>query len=129
MIEKYSVDPTYRKENGLWLLNADLPNIPVDFPIHERNIVYIPAGEFGGNHKHPRIEAFIGIGENLELIWQDQDGQKHVEAMNFKDGSQLTLFVIHALTPHIVVNRGKNAAVLIEFANEAQHNVEPVNLL
>lgn len=130
MIEKYTLDATYTKENGLWLLNVDSPNLPTDFPIRERNIVYIPAGEFGGNHMHPRSEAFVGVGSDLELLWQDDNGQQHAEVMNpdRQDGT-LTLFVIQPMTPHVVVNRGKNPAILIEFADGAQHDVEPANLL
>lgn len=124
------MNPTYKKENGLWLLNTDSPDLPMDFSIHERNIVYIPAGEFGGNHRHPRQEAFIGIGSNLELIWQDQDGQRHVETMSPEGkGDLLALFVVRSMTPHAVVNRGQDAAVLIEFADSPQHDLEPVNLL
>lgn len=130
MIEKYPINPTYRKENGLWLLNIDSPDLPTTFPIHERNVIYIPAGEFGGNHRHPRSEAFIGVSGNLELTWQDHNGKKHVEAMCPEEKNDLlTLFVIQSMTPHVVMNRGKNAAVLIEFADQAQHDVEPVNLL
>lgn len=124
------MNPTYRKENGLWLLNMDLPDLPTDFHVHERNVVCIPPGEFGGNHRHPRNEAFISVGGNLELIWQDQDGQKHIDAMSpEEEDSLLILFVIHSMTPHAVVNRGKSAATLIEFAEEAQHDVEPMALL
>jgi hypothetical protein len=127
MIEKYPLETTYQKDNGLWLLNVDSPDIPGDFVIVERNIVCIPGGEFGGNHRHPRTEAFVGIGSDLELIWQDDDGLKHIERMYEESGLQL--FVIHSLTPHVVVNRGDSPAVLIEFANDRQHNVEAVDLL
>lgn len=33
------------------------------------------------------------------------------------------------MTPHVVVNRGKNASVLIEFADGPQHDVEPTSIL
>lgn len=49
----------------------------------------IPGGEFGGNHKHPRTEAFVGIGSDLELIWQDDSGVKHTERMDDERGLQL----------------------------------------
>lgn len=129
MIEKHAFTPTYRKENGLWLLNVDTPELPVDdFTIVERNVAYIPAGEYGGNHKHPRTEAFVGIGE-LELIWQDTNGERHSELMSTAEENQLRLFIVRSMTPHVVINRGKSAAVLIEFADAAQHDVELVNLL
>lgn len=127
MIEKYLLEPTYTKKNGLWLLNVDTPNLPESFNIFERNVVFIPSGEFGGNHKHPRSEAFVGVGEDLQLIWQDDAGKRHVEKMN--QGSGLQLFVVRSLTPHVVVNNGDKPAVLIEFADDKQHGVEPADLL
>ena len=127
MIEQYPFTPTYEKENGLWLLNVDKAELPDDFLVVERNVVCIPAGEAGGNHMHPREEALVGIGEGLQLIWEDTEGKRHAEVMSGEEG--MKLFVIRSLTPHAVVNRGATPAVLIEFANDVQHDVVPVDLL
>ncbi len=127
MVEIHPFTPTYKKENGLWLLNVDTTDVPSNFTVVERNIVYIPGGEFGGNHKHPRNEAFIGIGDSLQLIWQDDEGNNHTETMS--NDSELSLFVVHSLTPHVVVNKGNAPAMLIEFADDKQHDVVAVDLL
>jgi oxalate decarboxylase/phosphoglucose isomerase-like protein (cupin superfamily) len=127
MIEKYPFEPTYTKDSGLWLLNVDNPDIPGDFTVVERNIIRMPGGKFGGNHRHPRSEAFVGIAGDLHLVWQDKEGEKHTEKMDSESGLQL--FVVHSLTPHAVLNRGTTPAVLIEFANAPQHDVEAIDLL
>lgn len=57
---KRLLDKIYIKDNQLWVLNLD--NIDLPFEIKERSLVYILPGKFGGNHSHPRMETFIGIG-------------------------------------------------------------------
>jgi hypothetical protein len=126
MIKKIPIEPTYKKDNGLWNLNTLLLPLPDNFTIAERNIIYIPGGQFGGNHKHPRTEVFIGIGD-LYLIWQDAAGDNHEDKM--KDDEQLYLFFVESFTPHTVVNRGTNPAVLFELADGPNVNVEPAILL
>jgi len=64
-IKRFDFSPTLFKENGLFIINIDkIDNIP--FIVKERSIVNIPPGELGGNHKHPRWEAFIGIGQGIK---------------------------------------------------------------
>jgi len=127
MIKKIPIDPTYRKDNGLWNLETSTLPFPNDFQIKERNVVYIPAGEFGGNHKHPRTEAFVGIGEELFMVWQDEKGKKHEDKM--MNGEQLYFFYIEPFTPHAVINKGQSFAVLTEFADGPNTNVERFNVL
>jgi hypothetical protein len=127
MIKKIPIEPTYRKDNGGWNLSTDSLPIPKTFKIKERNIVYIPPGEYGGNHKHPRAEAFVGVGDNLSIIWQDDKGHRHEEKM--MEGERLFLFTVEPFTPHVVVNRGAGFAVLAEFADGTQLNVERVEVL
>jgi len=69
-------------------------------------------------------QHLIGIGGELELIWQDGHGASHSEPMR-----TLELFVIRSLTPHVVINRSLDHAILIEFADGPQHNVDPIDLL
>jgi hypothetical protein len=127
MIKKFPIEPTYRKENGLWNLPIDSLPLPKEFVIYERNIVFIPLGEFGGNHKHPRSEAFVGIGENLYIIWQNEEGKKQEDKM--MDGKKLYLFVVEPFTPHVVVNHGNGFAILVELADGPNVNVERAEVL
>ena len=127
MIKKIAIDPTYQKDNGLWNLETLSLPFPANFQIKERNIVYIPAEQFGGNHKHPRTEAFVGIGEDLFIVWLDDKGKRHEEKM--MEGTQLFFFVVTPFTPHAVVNRGSGFAVLIEFADGPNINVERAQVL
>lgn len=126
MIDKILTKPTYKRDGGLWVVNMDMLDIPNDFVIAERNVVYIPPGEYGGNHRHPRKEAMIGIGDYIILIWEDSDGVVHEETMSNKD--TMLLFILHPFTPHAVVNKGNKPAMLIEVADGPQLDVEPCNL-
>jgi oxalate decarboxylase/phosphoglucose isomerase-like protein (cupin superfamily) len=127
MIKKIPIDPTYRKDNGLWNLETPTLPFPNDFQVKERNVVYIPAGEFGGNHKHPRAEAFVGIGEELYMVWKDENGEKHEDKM--MDGNQLYFFYVEPFTPHAVINKSSGFAVLVEFANGPNVRVERADVL
>ncbi len=71
---------TYRKKStDVWVLNTD--DIPVSSDrIKDVQLVHLAPNSSGGNHKHPRTEWFIGIGD-LEFIWLDEDGtpqRKHM---------------------------------------------------
>ena len=125
-VSKGEIAPSYKRESGLWVLKLEDVKLPEGFDESERSIVYIPLGEVGGNHRHPRREAIIGIGD-LELVWIDENEKKHRELMN-KNG-KLTLFVVSAMTPHAVRNTSsKNFGMLLEFASEPQHDVELVDV-
>ena len=127
MIKKIPIQATYRKDNGLWNLNTDSLPLPEGFVVKERNIVYIPAGEFGGNHKHRHTEALLGVGDNLLIIWHDEDGRRHEHRM--MDGEQLYFFIVEPFTPHVVVNRGTSFAVLAELTDDFRRDVERVEVL
>lgn len=110
----------------MFVIDPDAVDLP--FEVKERSIVYIPPEAKGGNHKHPRIEAFIGIGEGLIVVWVDSKGKKHEERMN--ENGNLAIFVMPTNTPHAVVNTSKSQfGVLFEYANESQHDVEMVELV
>lgn len=122
---EFKVEPTYKKENGLYVL--DIYGIEPPFLVKERSLVCIPAGQFGGNHKHPRQEAFIGIGEELELVWQ-VGAEIYRKKMN--PNGEPKLFVIPPFVPHAVINHSpENSAVLIEYADDVQHDVENCHLV
>ncbi len=116
--------PTYVKNNGTWVLNLkDIP-LPPEFNIAEQSIISIPPKQIGGNHKHPRTEAFVGIGEDLELHWLDEKGSEQKQSMSAKN--ELKVFIIQPNLAHTVVNNGDLPAILIEIANAPQHKVEAV---
>ena len=119
-IQQILITPTYKKENGLWVL--DLDDIKIPFYIKERSIVNIPPSQIGGNHRHPRQEAFMGIGEYLELVWNEGGKSKRVE-MNPE--GKLILFIIPPNLEHAVINNSEAVnGILIEFADEAQRDIE-----
>lgn len=125
-VEKLQFEPTYKRGNGLFVVDLDKVEIP--FEVIERSFVYIPPSEKGGNHRHPRAEAFIGIGEGLKVVWLDADGESHEETMNKNGG--LSIYIISPNTPHAVINTSETQfGVLLEFASEVQHDVEMVNLV
>src|SRR5260221_197894 len=83
-------------------------------------------GSLGGNHKHPGIEWFIGIGE-LELIWLDESGKKHTTHMN--PNGQILLFEMPPFVPHAVKNiSDAQRGMLIEFADGKMLDVEVVKM-
>jgi uncharacterized RmlC-like cupin family protein len=125
-IQKIEFIPKYKRENGLYVIDLDKCDIP--FKVMEKSVVYIPKGQFGGNHKHSRTEALVSLGDNLKLLWMDKDNEVHEEMM-YEDG-KLSLFVIPSGLAHAVLNVSKNSfGVLIEFTNESQGNVEVVDLV
>jgi len=110
-ITRTHIQPAYKKENGLWVLDLGTIELPDDFEVREKYITYFPPQQFGGNHKHPRKEAFIGLGENLRFIWLDDQGQKHEEEMNPQ--GELYLFIIPSQIPHAVINKSRKIPAIL----------------
>ncbi|HUC89348.1 MAG TPA: hypothetical protein VMR45_00955 [Patescibacteria group bacterium] len=127
-VEKLTIHPTYKKDNGLWALDTQnvLPEgvfTPVD-----QSIIWLPARQVAGNHKHERREALLGIGKAVHFLWQDDKGNVHEEAMNPDD--TLYLFVIPPNVPHAVVNKSPTEpAILYEYFNDIHRGVERVSLV
>ena len=121
------LDYSYKRENiDLWKLNLD--DIPVDKDeIKVSEIIHFPPGGLGGNHKHPRTEWFIGIGE-LVFYWIDEAGNKQEKFMNLDDG--LLLIKIPPNVPHAVKNISEfKFGILLEYADAKQYDVEKVVVL
>lgn len=119
--------PTYKRESGLFVINLDDIPLPKDFVVQEKSIVSIPALEKGGNHKHPRIEIMVGIGDQLYIMWKDEKGNICEETMN--PSGLFRVFTVPAYVPHAVVNRSSvEKGILIEFANAVQEKVETVQI-
>lgn len=117
---------TYKKpESEVWVLNTD--DIPVQKEIiKDQQIVHLAPLSVGGNHKHPRTEWFIGIGD-LYFVWLDEDGARHEESMH-PDG-QIVLIEVPPYLPHAVVNKSKDkVGILFEMADEKMEKVEQVKV-
>ena len=126
-IQRIIIAPSYKKENGLWVLHIDTSLLPSEFNLVEQSLVSIPPQEVGGNHKHPRQEAFIATSKNLVLYWLDKKG-KHEETMLINDN--LTIFIMPPYLPHAVFNKSTTSnALLYEFADDKQHNVETIKII
>lgn len=118
---------SYKKAGSdVWVLNYD--DIPVDRPlIKDQQIVHLAPGSMGGNHKHPRIEWFIGIGD-LILVWLDEDNKKHEESMN--PNGQIKLIKVPAFLPHAVLNKSTNqTGILFEMADGKIKDIEIVKVI
>ena len=115
---------TYKKEDtDVWVLNKN--DIPVaDDEINDEQIVHLAPKSVGGNHKHPRTEWFIGIGD-LAFVWLDEQGQSHTEPMH--PNGQILLIKVPPFLAHAVVNQSEDkVGILFEMADAKMENVEKV---
>ncbi len=105
------------------------PSVPFPdgFSIKTQGVVVIPPGAIGGNHKHPRAEAFYSLGD-LTFVYPGEAGEKREISMG-PDKDEYKLFMIPPNLPHAVVNKTDKQVVMVEFANEEQHDVEKVELV
>lgn len=118
---------TYKKpDTDVWVLNSD--DIPVKKSLlKDQQIVHLAPGSVGGNHKHPRTEWFIGIGE-LEFVWLDENGNKHLQQMH--PNGQILLIEIPPYLPHAVRNSSDDKiGVLFELADSKMVDVEKVEVV
>jgi uncharacterized RmlC-like cupin family protein len=122
-----NLEYTYKKPDAeVWVLNTD--DIPVSKDlIEDQQIVHLAPQSIGGNHRHPRTEWFIGIGE-LVFVWLDDNGDRHEEHMH-PDG-QIKLIVVPPFLAHAVVNKSKDKnGILFEMADGKMKDVEPVKVI
>jgi uncharacterized RmlC-like cupin family protein len=127
-VSKIALEPSYKKDNGLWALDTQNVLPPDTFQPIQQSVIALPAQRIAGNHKHKRKEALFGIGESAYFLWQDKTGIVREEQMN--PGDTLYLFVIPPDIPHAVVNRSADKpVVLYEYFDDIYRGVERVNLL
>ena len=100
---------------------------PEGFGVKIQGVVIFPPGAIGGNHRHPRAEAFYSPG-NLTFVYLDEAGEKREISMG-PDKNEYKLFMILPNLPHAVVNKTDREVVMVEFADEEQHDVEKVELI
>jgi uncharacterized RmlC-like cupin family protein len=110
-----SFQPSYaRPTQGMWVV--DMKDLPLPDTFQTKlppRVIYIEAGGWGGNHRHLRREAYVGLGAGLYVIWRDETGERHEAPMLPDDGS-LRLFVVPSMMPHLVENRSSEPGVLYE---------------
>ena len=119
--------PTYKREDGLTVIYDSSVPFPEGFSIKVQGIVVFPSGAKGGNHKHPRKEVLYSSGE-LTFIYLDKD-QRKCEVSMCPENGEYKLFLIPPNFPHAVVNKSDKEVVMVEYANEEQHNVENVEIV
>jgi len=126
-IVKFS--PTYKRDDELTVIYGKSIPLPKRYKqkYKESGIVIFPAGAKGGNHKHPRIEAFYSP-DNLTIVWIDKDGKKQKKSMTPVNGKYL-LFITKPNETHSIINTTKDKKILIEFAEVEQHGVKSVELI
>ncbi len=125
-VHKQKITPRYTKDNGAFVLDTQSLAFPDSFHMFEQSIVYIPSNQTAGNHKHPRSEVFIGIGTELFFYWQDEFGTVHSEIMQ---DEYLYLIYVPSLIPHAIENKSSSFAILYEYADAAQTNVEKIAII
>lgn len=126
-IEIIKLEPSFQRGGGRWGLIIDPATLPSRFTIKEHAIYRFPPGVIGGNHKHPRSEIMIGIG-NITIHWIDSVGQHHEQIMDTEQ--ELTAFYIPPFVPHAVINNSKtDPAVIYEYADDVQHDVTPEQVI
>jgi hypothetical protein len=95
--------------------------------IKDQQLVHLAPQSVGGNHKHPRTEWFIGIGD-LVFVWLDENGEKHEEHMH-PDG-QIRLIKVPPFLAHAVVNKSNDkVGILFEMADGKMIDVERVEVV
>ncbi|MBP7740937.1 hypothetical protein KA089_02035 [Candidatus Woesebacteria bacterium] len=105
------------------MLNTD--DIPVDKNlIKDQQIVHFEPNSFGGNHKHSRIEWFVGFGD-LEFIWLDENGKQFKIHMN--PNGQIKLIEVPSFLPHVILNKSDSKiGILFELADAKMSDDEKV---
>lgn len=117
---------TYKKtDSDVWVLNLD--DLPIDKEsIKDQQIIHLAPEAVGGNHKHPRTEWFVAMGD-LVLVWLDEHGVRQEKHMN-PDG-KLIITMVPPFLPHAVVNRSKTQfGILYEMADGKMRDVEVVKV-
>ena len=121
-IQRISIAPKYTKEDGLIVMDSIRTELPFEAKVLQ--FVILPPKAIGGNHRHPRKEAFLALGEGLELHWQDEEGELHTELFVRNE-----VIIVAPFTPHGIVNKSETTASIAEWADGIQHDVEQVDII
>jgi len=115
-IQKIPIQPKYIQEDSL------RPELP--FKVEVLQFVTLPPKAIGGNHKHPRTEAFLALSKGLEFHWQDENGKSHIESLAPNE-----IIAVSPSTPHGVTNTSAAAASVVEWADAIQYDVVPSDVI
>ena len=126
-MEMLKFKPTYVREDGLTVINDSSIEFPKDFVVKVRSVVVFPPGSKGGNHKHPRVEIFYSAGD-LTFVYLDESEQKHEISMA-PEKENYKLFIVPSFLPHAVVNKTDKDLILMEYANEEQHDKVEIEII
>lgn len=100
----------------------------IDHKILDKRIVKIIPSGFGGNHYHERVETWLAMGGELELVWIEDAIKKSI-IMNPGGSKDICLITISSNVPHVVKNISSDDAYLVEYADQTQTNAVPFDVL
>ncbi|MCB0745038.1 MAG: hypothetical protein KDC67_14110, partial [Ignavibacteriae bacterium] len=125
-VQVIKLEPKYVRENVLQVLELDSIKIPDGIEIKDQSIVHMFPGAVGGNHKHPRIEIFIGFGDLAFYYMEDE-----LKSIKFgNDIGFMKMIVVPSMLPHAVRNESDTEqAVLYELANAKQYDSVQVEVI
>ncbi len=106
--------PSFFNDKGIHSIK--LHEIKPSFKAKKTFVSMIPPKIKLGNHKHSRWEAFIGIGNGLEIQWIDKKGKVHKDTMN-PSKDKFFLFIVSPYIPHAIFNNSDTNSILIEFTS------------
>jgi quercetin dioxygenase-like cupin family protein len=118
--------PIHTHKSGRGFTGFDFDNIklPDGFQVKEKICFYFPPDDYGGNHSHPRTEAFIAIGD-MEISWEE-NGEIHTEHMFENEAPKI--YIIPPHVPHIIRNLSVSQfGILLEYADGPQTEVKKAN--
>jgi quercetin dioxygenase-like cupin family protein len=113
---------------GLEFLTLSDILLPKGFKANQQFMIRFSPGAKGGNHKHSRMEVFISL-DPLSLIWLDTKNTKHKIQMGLDSKERIKAIIMYPNIPHVVINKEKTKATLIEFASEDLINPEVVTII
>lgn len=121
---------SYVKPSPNKLIAYDFLNIEkhINFEVMDKRIVRINPTGFGGNHYHERLETWIAIGGELELVWKDGETIKTI-IMNPKGSEEMQLITVNRNVPHMVRNKSDIEGFLFEYADQTETNAKSFDLI
>lgn len=111
------------RDNGIlkWPL-SHLPFTPL-----VQDLILIPPGQMGGNHKHPRKEFLFSLTDGLVFFWQDEKG--FLRSHPLRENENFFLIEILPFTPHALKNVTDSIHIVFEGADGLQINVERAEII
>lgn len=116
--------PVIQRQKGVVI---DMTQLPLDREVAVVEVMQtLKPKVVGGNHKHARVEWFIGFGD-LQLFWIEAGQVQHAPMQH--DGAPFLIKIPSGLSHAVVNNSQTETAVVFEFADGPMHNVEKVEVV